>query len=343
MAAAWPAFALAALALCTGADGEAKEAPPPWTRLYVAGASVSAGFGLDPDLPPLSAAPRVSFAHVVEASLRGAHEPVGSAASLWWFVSPGASAERAVGEARAARATALVALDYLFWCAYGPGDEDARLARLERALAPLAGFEGPVLLGDLPDLRAAGVDPLYLPPSAIPTRATLERLDRRLRAWARGRPGVVLVPVAETTRRLVAGEAFEVRGNRYGADARARLFQADNLHTTLAGSALLWVVALDAWLAADPRLAAGSFELDPASLARTALERARLERARGESPSQTPPSRPSKPAGGRGRAPRHSPGRPGRTAACRSGTSARRRCSARTAGRPWAGPCWRSS
>ena len=56
------------------------------------------------------------------------------------------------------RVSLIVAIDFLFWFGYGAGkDAEGRMASLEQGLDLLEGLMGPILLGDLPDVRHAKV------------------------------------------------------------------------------------------------------------------------------------------------------------------------------------------
>jgi hypothetical protein len=284
--------------LSRAGDAAPKKPVPALQRVAVAGASISAGFGLDPAADAFSGqASRVQLAQVVEASLAAPHEPVHNGASMLFFTAPEATAKRALQGARDAKASAFVALDYLFWMGYGAGTDTARRERLEAGLKLLEGFEGPILLGDLPDFRGAEVNPLFLPPAAIPAPETLAALNARIAEWAKARSNVVVVPLAETMRKLLADEPFDVRGNRFEKGARARLLQADHLHTTLEGTCALWAIAVDAWCKADRSLPADAFDLDVARLAQKAGAALGTPPAKKPAAPAPKPARPAKPVG----------------------------------------------
>lgn len=253
------------------ADGPAAvaKAPAPLEKIAVLGASVSAGMGLDPDADPFAGAEsKVRLANVIEASIVGAHQPPVDESTLMFFTAPEPTAKRTVKDALAAKPTMVVALDYLFWFGYGLGDDAKRLARLEAGLKTLETFKCPLLLGDFADFNGANVHPMMLSPKAIPSAATLEKLNERLAAWAKERANVVVVPVKDVFAKLRADELVEVLGNRFEKGATKKLMQADGLHTTIEGTAALWVVAVDAWLATKPAgVDPTAFELDVAKLA----------------------------------------------------------------------------
>ncbi|MCK6445421.1 MAG: hypothetical protein L6Q99_03435 [Planctomycetes bacterium] len=246
------------------------KAPAALGRVVVVGASVSAGFGLDPRADPFQGqTSRLKLAQIVDASIVGAHAAPLDESDLLFFSAAKATAKRLAKEAGAAKPTLVVALDYLFWLGYGAGDEKERIGRLEDGLKALEGVKGTVLLGDLPDFNGAKVDRLMLPPESIPPSAVIARLNEKCANWAKRRKNVVLVPVASLFSKLTKGEAFTVRGQEFDASAQRRLMQSDGLHTTLEGTCALWVLAVDAWLATQPAgLDETAFELDVAELAR---------------------------------------------------------------------------
>ncbi|MBI5434637.1 MAG: hypothetical protein HZA52_17530 [Planctomycetes bacterium] len=248
------------------------KAPAPLAKVAIVGASVSAGFGLDPSADPmLGEKSKVTLARIVDASILGAHATPVDQSDLMFFTAAKASAKRAVKNAAAAKPSMLVALDYVFWLGYGDGDPKQRLDRLADGLKALESVRCPVLLGDFPDFNGTTVDPMMLPPNSIPSKETVAKLNAACRAWAQGRDNVIVVPVSELFRKLAAGEAIEVGGNALGADARARLMQRDGLHTTLEGTCALWALGVDTWLATKPAgVDAQSLLLDVPALAKKA-------------------------------------------------------------------------
>ena len=244
---------LFALCLACFSFGTSERAPAPLAHPAVVGASVSAGVGLDPSADPLQGQQsKLRLSTVVDASIVGAHEASADFADFMFFSAPKPTAKRSVKDALDAKPSVLVALDYLFWLGYGPGDERARLGRLEEGLKALESVKQPVLLGDLPDFNGVQVSRMLLAPEAIPTRDVLDKLDARILEWSKAHKNVVLVPVRQMFQRLNSGEDFTLHGNKFDKDARARLMQKDGLHTTLEGTAALWILAVDAWLATKP-------------------------------------------------------------------------------------------
>jgi hypothetical protein len=232
--------ALAALALALIACGRPAPAPTPVTvapvvvapvdaavdaaaplvlrRIAVVGASVSAGF----------TAPRIAEAMRAAGTIE-----VIDAADLWMFRDPDGGGARQLATAVAARPSLVVALDFLFWFAYQPGDRAARAASLERGLTLLATVDGPLAVGDLADMR--GADPRMLPPASVPPADELAAMNARIAAWAAARPHTVVLPLAAWTAPLLAGAEVELApGERIAASS---LLFLDGLHPNPLG---LW-------------------------------------------------------------------------------------------------------
>lgn len=248
--------------------GPTSPAPAPLAKPAIVGASVSAGFGLDPNADAFQGQEsKVRLANIVQASIVGAHDPIVDLSSFMFFSAPKPTAKKSAKEVADAKPSVVVALDYLFWLGFGPGDEKARLDRLEDGFKALETIKAPLLLGDLPDFDGVKVSPMMLPPQSIPPKDVLAKLNARLTEWASKHDNVVVVPIEQMFRKLNAGEEFEVHGNKFGKDARAKLMQEDGLHTTLEGTCALWVLAVDAWLAKKPAgLDEKAFVLDVAQL-----------------------------------------------------------------------------
>ena len=157
---------LAAVAHLTGA-APAQEPPPPAPqeaeeetpslRVFTAGASVSAGYGLSAELRtdgdiPLS----VFLSATLSETGRARVEFVGEG-ERWFFNDPYKSGARLVDAAVAAEADAVVGVDFLFWYAFGANLRSAprRSRGLEVGLAELDRLSCPLVIGDLPDISHA--------------------------------------------------------------------------------------------------------------------------------------------------------------------------------------------
>ena len=279
-------LALVPIARANGGESAAPPAVPALAKPAVIGASISAGIGLDPTSNPFAGEKsKLQLAQIVDASILATHETPWNGADFNFFSSPEGIAKRSAADAKAAKPTVLVALDYLFWLGYGPGSDEKREQRVEAGLKNLDAFACTVLVGDLPDFRGAGTNRMYLPPESIPPAETLARFNKRIYAWAKEKKNVVVVPQAEMLRKLIADEPIAVGGITFEKGSKAKLLQSDNLHTTLVGTCALWAVAVEAWRAQDPTIPAEAFLVEPNALAAKAEELARaapVKKAKGQ-------------------------------------------------------------
>ena len=234
-------------------------------KVAVIGASISNGFGLDPQRPQ---DPRFNLAKVVDRSIRGPHAPPLDLSSSLTFMDPHGTAKAARETLLAEKPSLIVAIDFLFWFGYGTGkDAEGRMASLEQGLDLLEGLTGPILLGDLPDVRHVLETPHpIIPADAIPTKDSLARLNNRITNWARGRNNVILVPAADLMRSLVAGEEVRCGPNTWTKEAAGALLQPDRLHATLEGTAALWVMAADRLRAGRPEVPSKALDREVPSL-----------------------------------------------------------------------------
>lgn len=247
----WPlALALPLLAGCPAAlthehaavsasEIHALEADPEvlLSSIAVIGASASAGFGLESR--PLLEHP--DLAHYLRQAIQLEDSDVALLADDLFFLSPREAAERQLSSGEA---ELWVAVDFLFWFAYGAHEESQRFKLFEEGLELLELIEEPLLIGDLPHMLDA--DPSMLAPTWIPEPATLRRLNDRLQQWAAETPTRLVVPLAEwAERQRASGEAIELRGLEWSAEEKGRLLQADGLHPSREGTAALALLAMD--------------------------------------------------------------------------------------------------
>jgi hypothetical protein len=203
----------------------------------VIGASASAGFGLE--ARPLTEHP--DLGHYLSAAIRVPGAKLTNHASDLFFLSPVESAERQLS---AAEGELWVALDFLFWFAYGPHTDEERLELFERGLELLELVEEPLLVGDLPHMVDA--DQGMLAPLWIPKGPILEQLNRRLMTWAAQSPTRLVVPLAEWAKRQrEPGLDLVLRDLTWSAEDKPRLLQPDGLHPSREGTAALALLALD--------------------------------------------------------------------------------------------------
>lgn len=209
-------------------------------RVFVVGWSLAGGFGTSRELgfdAPLALA--------IEQMIRRPHTPVQSSVGGAFFSNPAASGKKQLERARAAQATALVAIDFPFWYVYGMALSNARRTeRLKECLELLDGFKDiPVVVGTCPTLKASGnaladfvvrVNPFYV-----------VEVNQLIRDWAKERPNVVLVDLQLLLDDVRAQKAVTLGPNSFPADCEKRLVQPDGLHPTLEGLCAIAAFAVD--------------------------------------------------------------------------------------------------
>lgn len=259
-------------------------AEPRLTRVAAVGASATHGFfaqtlvEADGRMQPAVMDLGDALAAVIRTPSR-----TSTAGSVFFFQAPDRWGPELLEQALATRPTLLVGVDYLFWFGYGatghrPGteaDAAARRARLDRGLALLEQFGGPVAVGDLPDMSAAigGM----LSARQVPSPEVRTDLNRRIAEWAAERPEVTMVGLSDLMARLQAGE-------RLGVPGTVALLKPDKLHPTADGLLVLAREILRTVDAARPEIEPSMLELDHAA-ALTRLRAhlaARLEAAAGD-------------------------------------------------------------
>lgn len=268
----------------------------------VIGASVSDGFGLAMTIEPPGTGPdapgdgqrgpvRRSFKLAdVLAAITGADTPrPRSEASSMFFMAAERTGARQVRDALAAGASPVIAVDYLFWYAYGVMPEEDRADLFEKGLANLARLEAPVVVGDIPDMSdAIG---RMLSRAQVPSGQTLARLNQRLRAWAAERKNIVVMPLAEVVARGKDGGRITLGGNTYEGESARGLLQDDRLHASTTGMVAIAQEALLRLGEAGLIDRNARWERDPARVIATLRERLSQP-----APAATPPAPAPSPA-----------------------------------------------
>ena len=240
--------------------GPKASAPDQIDRIAAIGASASAGFGVfyrDAEHP--ERAPRgISLAKLYRAA-SGDSTVVIDLGTAAFFSNPSGIGTR-VDRTIRAKPDLTFAIDYLFWFTYGTigvesrrirTDED-RFALLEVGLEQLDRIEGPVLVGDIPDMSSAAGG-IMMKSQVAPEDVRL-RANERIREWASTRPNVRVFPLADLIERLRSGKAFNIGPHAWTAAEAGTLILGDRLHPSLDGLTAL-VIAIDDLLANDPELA----------------------------------------------------------------------------------------
>jgi len=227
------------------------EAAPPaeglFSRVAVIGASVSAGYGLKAELKA-----SVKLGDVVKCLIEGEGEECLDLGSNMLFRRPEALGAEQVADALLYKPTLVIAVDFLFWFAYGRSDASTRrrVERIDDALSLLDRFECPILVGDIPDMTMAlkGKGPFGFPlitRSMIPTKQVRAAINKRLLEWAKARARVTIVPLSYCLETVQSGKTLKVRGSKWTSEDLAAMLQDDLLHTRPLGSLSLLTLALD--------------------------------------------------------------------------------------------------
>jgi hypothetical protein len=204
------------------------------SRPAVIGASATAGFGLDG--VNLTKALCLELGLETEAAFDGGR--------LGFFLSPEGIGESLVQDAAAFQPSAVIALDYLFWFAYGNlGGADERQAMLERGLAFLDGLGVPTLVSTLPDMKASIGK--MLSASMVPDGETLARLNAVIRSWAADRQDVYLFDLPALMDHLKSRRPIQLAARAWPVDDAVSYIQEDQLHPTRIGLSFVTCALLD--------------------------------------------------------------------------------------------------
>lgn len=203
-------------------------------RVVVIGASVSAGFGTE--LP---------LAHLMDAAILIQHEPVVNASERIMGLNPVQVGDAQVNECLDHEATLVVALDFLFWFAYGvsgQGDQELerRQTRFQKGPDHLDRLACPVILGDIPNMRHKQ---RYITDAQVPSGPVLAALNAELLRFANARDNVILIPLDRWVAELRSG-AWTIP-NIDGPDGSTKTlpieeaFLQDRLHPSRTGTLVL--------------------------------------------------------------------------------------------------------
>ncbi|MCI0650550.1 MAG: hypothetical protein L0Z55_01555 [Planctomycetes bacterium] len=250
----WLLVLLAASGACAtteapprAADLERAHAHLAVSRVGVIGASASAGFGIG-----------VPLAIPLSTALRVPHEMIDGARSFF-FMRPFEAGKEAIALMKEERASVVIAVDFLFWFAYGAKPLALRERHLESGLAMLDELDAELFVGDLPDMRGAAES--MLPRAAIPPAEEFAPLNRIIEEWSAARPRVTLLPLAKWAADGRARAAAAGSDPAAPSAAPASL-QWDRLHPTRYGLVTLAILCADALAARFPALAPEDLALD---------------------------------------------------------------------------------
>ncbi len=266
-----PTFVVLCAELARAADPTSIAVVTPghlYDRIAVVGASVSDGFGVFVAPAPSTAGAgaaspsspagvptKVDLSDALRAAVPTSPGPiVHHYASGFFFSNPGPVGTSEIDRALAVKPTLVLALDFLFWYAYGTVGADGEvmqsqqerttnlevgLRQLDRVLS--AGI--PLIIGDIPDMSDAIGK--MLSANQVPDRATLEAVNARITAWVASRPSVRLMQLRTLLASLKTGGTIEVAGRVWDPAQLGSLLQRDQLHPTFPGTLILAAGLID--------------------------------------------------------------------------------------------------
>lgn len=220
------------------------------------GASASAGFVLSEPFGGNNTT-KCKLSYYVDAAIIAPHAPVKNLASALVFMNPEAFEPLQITAATNARPTLVIAVDYLFWFCYGEAGSDAeRAQRFEHGLKLLEQIPCPLVVGDIPDASAA-TNTGIISVEQVASETARRAANKRLKEWAAAHHNVMVVPLAEFMRATMANKAVKVHGQTLAAGKTRALLQADELHPTPRGAAVLALGILDALVSKQPEFSPG--------------------------------------------------------------------------------------
>ena len=237
-------------------------------RVFTVGASVSAGFGLSAEL---ATEKDVALAIFLEAALteRGRERiTFVDEGEGWFFNAPYKSGAKLVDAAIEGDADLVVGVDFLFWYAYGNGSRlsPRRAKGLQAGLRQLERLKRPLIIGDLPDISHAlkGSGPFGWPivnRSMFPSPEELDAMNATIREWAKERPEVRVLPLADLMGRYVESKPVRVRDLEWKVSSIGEALQKDLLHPNARGTAWVAMILADE-ITAVPGFDDGNFRFD---------------------------------------------------------------------------------
>lgn len=261
----WSSLAL----LVAQSTGEPAAVPEKPLLVHIIGASVSGGFEYGPMIKAEAEQERTFSLQAVlkpwvgDAARLSSHPPL---AMQLLFRSPLATGQQQVAVAKQRGAGLVVAVDFLFWFAYGyVGDQELveRKATLSQGLDLLAALDLPVVVGDLPDMR--GANERMLNPRQVPSPEVLVALNQQIAEFVAKHPHLHLVSLASFVKELKAESLTLPLQAGDKQVAPAAMLQSDRLHARRLGMVYLGYqlqAALHAALPASHALRERSWKLE---------------------------------------------------------------------------------
>jgi hypothetical protein len=216
-------------------------------RVAVTGASVTAGWGLQ--TPPIKGdfgGYPINLKHIVDAMILAPHEEVAYFGEPMFFTRPVVYGSELIDEITEYDPTLIVAVDYLFWFAYGNvgfAGEKYRINKFKEGLSILENIQSHLIIGNIPDVRKAiGT---VLSASQVPAVETIQKMNNMLRSWALLHPNVKVLNVYELYKALLDDATLTTSSYTWPAGSQEKLLQKDMLHTTFEGTVAASLVVAD--------------------------------------------------------------------------------------------------
>jgi hypothetical protein len=217
-------------------------------RVAVTGASVTAGYGLI--TPPIKCnfgGYPINLKHIVDAMILAPHEEVAYFGDSMFFAHPVVSGKEIIEKISAYDPTLIIAVDYLFWFAYGDvglSGEEYRIKKFNEGLSCLENVKSDLLIGNIPDVhKAIG---RVLSASHVPTVETIQKMNRMLNLWVLLHQNVTVLDVYTLYGALLDDAAIKTDTFTWPAGSKEKLLQSDLLHMTLEGTVAASLVVADA-------------------------------------------------------------------------------------------------
>ncbi|MDR3458779.1 MAG: hypothetical protein P4N60_15120 [Verrucomicrobiae bacterium] len=248
-------------------------AESPWSRVVVIGASASGGFVLAEPFGGTNTT-NCKLHYYLDAALTTPHAPLKNFGTAMFFLSPDAMAVQEIQAVTNNRPTLVVAVDFLFWFCYGEQDsEAARAQHFEYGLKLLEQIPCPLIVGDIPDASSA-TNTGIIGSEQVPGEPARRAANERLKKWAAAHPHVTIVPLAEFMRAVKSDEAIKLHNATLPAGSTRTLLQADGLHPTPRGAAVLSLGIWDAFIKAHPKISAKEINWNATEVFQAGLKKA---------------------------------------------------------------------
>lgn len=230
-----------------GTPASREESLQALSTIGVVGASQSAGFGAG-----------MSLGKVLREGVTAKHRMV-SVPDVMFFRAPLRIGDEQVRKVLEQKPTMAIAVDYLFWFAYGQKTDERRHADLKLGMEYLERLNVPLFVGDLPDMRGAAE--WMLPKPAVPSKEVLALCNEAIHKWVADNPHIELIPLAEYVA-AVRSETPMTVGGQTRAHSMKEVINGDRLHGNKLGQVLLTSLCIDAIHRRYPQLTAEDLILD---------------------------------------------------------------------------------